>query len=82
MPPLARDCQNEQIENKPPGLYRGKLTFNLATIDRPPGKPPVLHRGQMTFVPSSRVIVTIPRNKFGGFRPDDQPLVASQLTQV
>jgi len=43
MPPLSRDLQNEQIENKPPVLHRWKLTFNLATIDGPCGKPPVLH---------------------------------------
>ena len=33
MPPLAIDFQNKQIENKPPVLHRGKLTFNLATIE-------------------------------------------------
>jgi len=44
-PPLAIDFENEQIENKPPVLHRGKLTFNLAKIDRPPGKPPVSYRG-------------------------------------
>ena len=33
MPPLAIDFQNDRIENKPLVLHRGKLTFNLATID-------------------------------------------------
>jgi len=28
MPPLAIDFENERIENKPPVLHRGKLTFN------------------------------------------------------
>ena len=42
---FARDFEREQIENKPPVLYRWKLTFNLALIDGPLGKPPVLYRG-------------------------------------
>jgi len=40
--PFGVDIQNARIENKPPVLYRWKLTFNLATIDRPPGKPPMI----------------------------------------
>ena len=45
MPPLAIDFESERIENKPSVLHRGKLTFNLATIDRPHGKPSVSYRG-------------------------------------
>ena len=43
--------EEEALPAKPPVLYRGKLTFNLTTIDRPDRKPPVLYvlyRGYLT----------------------------------
>ena len=60
MPPLAIDFQNERIENKPPVLHRGKLTFNLATSTDHTVSP----RFHTSSLPTSLVTNSVERDRY------------------